>query len=144
MANENTSSRPIINIDEDPDNANWLRILAAQRGKEPETMADNSLSSAPWDGDAARFTPQQWRDACLVDTGEGAPDAKSRYKLPVKSPDGAYNRAALGAAAAALAGARGGSMNIPASAKKSAAKKLVSLYNRFNLPIPPSLKSMAS
>ena len=40
-------------------------------------MAD-SLSSAPWDGDAARFTPQQWRDSCLVDTSEGAPDAKSR------------------------------------------------------------------
>jgi len=99
-------------------------------------MAD-SLSSAPWDGDAARFTPQQWRDSCLVDTGEGAPDAKSRYKLPVKEPGGAYNRAAL-------AGARGGSMNIPASAKKSAARKLSSLYNRFNLPIPPSLKSMAS
>ena len=106
-------------------------------------MADDSLSSAPWDGDAARFTPQQWRDSCLVDTGDGAPDAKSRYKLPVREPGGAYNRAALGAAAAALAGARGGSMNIPASAKKSAAKKLVSLYNRFNLPIPPSLKNMA-
>jgi len=105
-------------------------------------MAD-SLSSASWDGDAARFTPQQWRDACLVDTGEGAPDAKSRYKLPVREPSGAYNRAALGAAAAALAGARGSGMTIPASAKKSAAKKLVSLYNRFQLPIPDSLKNMA-
>jgi len=147
MANENTNqsfpSLPIINIDEDPDNANWLRILA-QRKTEDSPVADSSLSSAPWDGDAARFTPQQWRASCLVDTDEGAPDAKSRYKLPVREPGGAYNRAEMGAAAAALAGARGGSMNIPASAKKSAAKKLSSLYNRFNLPIPPSLKSMAS
>jgi len=105
-------------------------------------MAD-SLSSAPWDGDASRFTPQQWRDSCLVDTGEGAPDAKSRYKLPVREPGGAYNRAALGAAAAALAGARGSGMNIPASAKKSAARKLVTLYNRFKLDVPPMLQRMA-
>jgi hypothetical protein len=57
----------------------------------------DSLSARPWDGDAARFTPQQWRESCLVDTDDGAPDAKSRYKLPVREPSGAYNRAALGA-----------------------------------------------
>jgi len=134
----------VLNIDEEPDNANWLRTLVQRHGDTEDTPMADSLSSAPWDGAASRFTPQQWRASCLVDTGDGASDAKSRYKLPVREPGGAYNRAALGAAAAALAGARGGSMNIPASAKKSAARKLVSLYNRFNLPIPPSLKSMAS
>jgi len=105
-------------------------------------MAD-SLSSAPWDGDAARFTPQQWRDSCLVDTGEGAPDAKSRYKLPVKEPGGAYNRAALGAAAAALAGGRGGGVQISPAQKKTAARKLAALYRRFQLDVPDSLKNMA-
>ncbi len=140
MAIDNTN--PIITSDDDPQDANWLRILA-QRRTEDSTMADDSLSSRPWDGDASRFTPQQWRESCLVDTGDGDPGAKSRYKLPVREPSGAYNRAALAAAAAALAGARGGSMSIPASAKKSAARKLVSLYNRFKLDVPPSLRNMA-
>ena len=91
-------------------------------------MAD-SLSSAPWDGSASRFTPQQWRASCLIDTGEGAPDAKDRYKLPVREPGGAYNRAAMGAAAAALAGGRGG-VNVPASAKKSASTSQIRTSSR--------------
>ena len=44
-------------------------------------MAD-SLSSAPWDGSASRFTPEQWRASCLADTGAGDPSSKDRYKIP--------------------------------------------------------------
>lgn len=110
-------------------------------------MADSSnLSTSPWDGSASNYdTPEAYCSACLVDLNDGSgPKTKSACHLPVKTPDGAYNRAALGAAAAALAGARGGGMSIPTSAKKAAARKLIGLYNRFNLDIPPSLKNMAS
>ncbi|HET8908116.1 MAG TPA: hypothetical protein VFN11_14250 [Ktedonobacterales bacterium] len=108
-------------------------------------MAD-SLSSAPWDGSASNYPDAAaYCDACLVDLNDGSgPKVKGNCHLPVKTPSGAYNRAALGAAAAALAGARGGGMSIPSSAKKAAARKLVSLYNRFKLDIPPSLRNMAS
>lgn len=105
-------------------------------------MAD-SLSSAPWDGSASRFTPQEWRASCLADTGEGDPDAKSRYKLPVREPGGAVNRAAMGAAAAALAGGRGNGVQLPPAVKKSAARKLAALYRRNDLPVPDSLARMA-
>lgn len=108
-------------------------------------MADssNSLSSAPWDGSASRFTPEQWRASCLADTGEGSPDSKDRYKLPVREPGGAVNRAAMGAAAAALAGGRGNGVQLPPAVKKAAARKLAALYRRFDLDVPSSLKSMA-
>ena len=105
-------------------------------------MAD-SLSSAPWDGSASRFTPEQWRASCLADTGVGDPASKDRYKLPVREPSGAVNRAAMGAAAAALAGGRGGGVQLPAAAKKAAARKLAALYRRFDLPVPDSLAMMA-
>lgn len=105
-------------------------------------MADN-LSNAPWDGSASRFTPDQWRASCLADTGEGDPDSKSRYKLPVREPSGAVNRAAMGAAAAALAGGRGGDVQLSPAEKKAAAKKLAALYRRFDLPVPDSLKNIA-
>ena len=108
-------------------------------------MAD-SLSSKPWDGSASRWdTPESYCSSCLVDLNDGSgPKVKGNCHLPVKEPSGSYNRAALGAAAAALAGARGGGMSIPSSAKKAAARKLVSLYNRFKLDVPPSLRNMAS
>lgn len=108
-------------------------------------MADQ-LSGASWDGSASRWdTPESYCSSCLVDLNSGSgKKTKDACHLPVKEPGGAYNRAALGAAAAALAGARGGGMSVPASAKKSAARKLVSLYNRFKLDVPPSLRNMAS
>lgn len=107
-------------------------------------MADN-LSNAPWDGDASRWPDAaSYCQSCLVDLNDGSGEkTKDQCHLPVKEPSGAYNRAALGAAAAALAGARGGGMSIPASAKKSAARKLISLYTRFKLDVPPSLKNLA-
>ena len=101
-----------------------------------------TFSDAAWDGDAARFTPEQWRASTLIDTGEGAPDSKDRYKLPVKEPSGAVNRNAVHAAAAALAGGRGG-VDAPPAAKKSAARKLVRLYAEMKEDAPPSLKRMA-
>ncbi len=137
---------PVINLDDDPDNANWLRILAKRRQEgeeqspqEPEDMAD-SLSSKPWDGDASNYdTPEEFCSACLVDENDGSGSkTKSKCHLPVREPGGAYNRVALGQAAARLA-----QTSIPPAARKAAARKLVALYARFDLSIPDSLKNMA-
>ena len=107
-------------------------------------MAD-SLSSAPWDGSASRWpNARSYCDSCLVDLNEGDGEpTKSACHLPVREPSGAYNRAALGAAASALAGGRGGGVKIPPAAKKSAARKLLGLYRRFQLDAPDSLKTLA-
>lgn len=101
-----------------------------------------TFSSAPWDGSASRFSPEQWKASTLVDTGEGDPASKDRYKLPVREPGGAINRNAVHAAAAALAGGRGG-VQAPPAEKKSAARALVRLYAEMQEDAPPSLKRMA-
>ena len=107
-------------------------------------MAD-SLSSKPWDGNAARWPDAaSYCESCLVDLNDGnGPKKKELCHLPVREPGGALNRAGMGAAAAALAGARGNGMTIPAAAKKAAAKKLRDLYRRCNLDVPPMLQKMA-
>lgn len=102
-------------------------------------MAD--ISDKPWDGDAARFEPDEWKRSCVLDTGVGDPDAKERYKLPVREPDGTLNRNALGPAAA-LAGARGG-VQVGPDAKRKAAKALIGLYRDAKEEAPASLKRIA-
>lgn len=101
-----------------------------------------TFSDAAWDGSASRFTPEQWRASTLIDTGEGDPASKDRYKLPVREPSGAVNRNAIHAAAAALAGGRGGVQASPA-AKRAAARKLKALYAEMKEDCPPSILRMA-
>lgn len=108
-------------------------------------MAD-TISNKPWDGSPARWDDAgAYCDACLVNENSGPRSGwtKSACHLPVKEPSGDYNRTALGSAAAALTGARGGGVKLPAAVKKAAAKKLVAIYARFQLPVPDSLKNMA-
>lgn len=149
-----TSKKPVIDIDEDPQNANWLRsplfhlpnaaeALADQQKPSPLEANPMAVTDRPWDGSASRFTPQQWRASCLIDTGEGDPDSKGRYKLPVKEPDGSVNANAVHAAAAALAGGRGGVQASPQQ-KKAAARSLVRLYGTLKEDAPPSIRNMAS
>lgn len=107
-------------------------------------MADN-ISTKPWDG-----SPSQWPDAaafcraCLIDENEtGQPKTKALCKLPYREPEGgAPNVNAIHAAAAALAGGRGGVQATPAS-KKAAAKRLLALYAQMKEDAPPSIKNMA-
>ena len=103
------------------------------------------ISNRPW-GD---ITDADYKDtadycaACLIDLND--PDSekiKGKCKLPVKEPGGALNRNAVHAAAAALAGARGG-VQAPGEDKRKAARKLVSLYRELDEEAPDSVKRLA-
>lgn len=103
-----------------------------------------TFTDAPWDG-----TQGRWKSAsvyvqdCLIDLA--APGAPKRYedgKLPYREPDGKVNLNAMSAAAAALAGARGG-VDAPPLAKRAAAKKLLALYDEANMTPPDSLRRLA-
>ncbi len=107
-------------------------------------LTAKSVSDKPWGQfTAADYTPEQWARACLIDTGQGDAASKSRYKLPVKEPDGAVNRAGVHAAAGVLAGARGGVQASPEQ-MMAAAKSLVRIYKSDLSEDPPaSLLKMA-
>ncbi len=98
----------------------------------------------PWDGSASRWPDaQKMAESCLINQNTGNPKnwKKDACKMPIKEPSGEYNVNAIHAAAAALAGGRGGVQASPAE-KKAAAKKLASLYARMHEDPPPSLKRM--
>ncbi len=101
--------------------------LAHGVAKSADATITKAVTDRPWDGSASRFTPEQWRRATLIDTGEGDADSKSRYKLPVREPDGTINRNGAHAAAAAFAGGRGGE-DASTEKKRSAARALVRIY----------------
>lgn len=102
-----------------------------------------SVSTKPWGQfSEADYDIGQWRRACLVDTGQGDVDSKSRYKLPVREPNGSLNR--NGVHAAAGGHGIGAVKGISAEAKSRAARRLVSLYrNELNEDPPDSLLRMA-
>jgi hypothetical protein len=102
------------------------------------------VSDRPWSeikesdfADAAAFCR-----ASLIDENTGSEKTKALCKLPVYEPGGKLNRAAVHAAAAVLAGGRGG-VSASAASKASAARKLRGLYRRLKEEPPDSLKSMA-
>lgn len=110
----------------------------------PNTIPIAEVSDKSWsDFSQSDYSIEQWRRACLIKP-ESQTDSKSDYKLPVREPNGTLNRNAVHAAAAALAGGRGG-VQASASQKQSAAKSLVSMYrNQLEEDPPESLSSMAS
>jgi 2'-5' RNA ligase len=87
----------------------------------------------------ADYTPEQWHAACLIHTHEGEPTSKNECKLPVKTPDGALNRNGVHAAAAALAGARGGLKGVSDDQKKKAGNALKRYYAQLDEEPPESL-----
>jgi hypothetical protein len=108
------------------------------------TQSIKHLSTKPWsDFTAADYSIQQWHNACLIHLHNGPPMSKNECKLPVKTPDGAVNQNGVHAAAAALAGARGG-LNAPPAQKATAAKALIKLYQSMNEKPPPSLMAHSS
>jgi hypothetical protein len=82
-------------------------------------------------------------DACLIDLNEpGAQKVKGKCKLPIREPGGQYNMNAIHAAAAVLAGARGG-VQAPAEEKRKAARKLIRFYREMDEEPPESLRRLA-
>lgn len=103
------------------------------------------ISNRPW----SEITEPDYKDAaafckaCLIDLNEpGEEKVKAKCKLPVYEPGGALNRNAVHAAAAALAGARGG-VQAPLEEKRKAARKLIALYRELKEEPPESIKKLA-
>lgn len=90
------------------------------------------VSNAPWHGDASRYTDSQWEHACVLDRDRGD-TAKERYGCPVREPDGTLNRKGLGAADAALNGARASHLDATDAAVDAAKRKLAGLYKDAGL-----------
>jgi hypothetical protein len=107
-----------------------------------EPLRRMAMTSKAWDGSPGRFTDDQYRASALFCRGGGQPP-KQDCSLPVLEPDGTLNVNALGAAAAALAGARGGVANASREQKAAAARKLVRYYNAAKMEPPPSLRALA-
>jgi len=108
------------------------------------TQSIKHLSEKPWsDYTSADYSVEQWHNACLIHQHDGAPTSKSQCKLPVKTPNGAINRNGVHAAAAALAGARGG-VHASSDEKSSAAKSLIRFYHQMDEEPPPSLMRHSS
>jgi 2'-5' RNA ligase len=98
-----------------------------------------AISEEPWSKwSAADYSIEQWHRACLIHLHSGAPTSKGECKLPVRTPTGTVNRAGVHAAAAALAGARGG-VNAPAEQKAKARRALRGLYSQLKEEPPDSL-----
>lgn len=103
-----------------------------------------AVSDKPWGGfSAADYSDAEYARACLIDqNAPGATKVKGKCKLPVREPSGALNRNGVHAAAAALAGARGGVQASPAE-KAAAARKLKALYREIGEQPPASVARMA-
>jgi len=102
------------------------------------------ISEAAWsDFTKSDYTLEQWHAACIIHIHDGAPTSKSQCKLPVKTPDGVLNRNGVHAAAAALAGARGGLKGVSADQKKTAANALKRYYAQLDEDPPESLSQSA-
>jgi hypothetical protein len=104
-----------------------------------------AISEKPWSNiTAADYpTPAAYCEASLIDLNTGRDKAKGNCKLPIYEPGGALNRAAVHAAAAVLAGGRGG-VDAPPDAKRAAARKLVSAYRQLEEDAPDAVKRLAA
>lgn len=104
-----------------------------------------AISERPWSNytEADYPTAAAFCAASLIDLNPSGEDkSKANCKLPVKEPNGALNRQAVHAAAAVLAGGRGG-VNAPAAAKADAARKLLGYYGQLKEEPPDSLVNAA-
>lgn len=102
------------------------------------------FTNVPWSSPESDLDAGDYCAVCLIDTNPaGAQKVKGNCKLPVRSrPGGPYNRNALRAAAAALAGARGG-VQAPAEERRKAARRLVRLMREAGIDVGESLLRIA-
>lgn len=98
-----------------------------------------SFSNTPWSNfTQSDYTPEQWRDACLVHLSDGG-NEKEAYKLPIKEPSGKINWNAVQAAASRIDQLK----DISASQITRAAKTLMSLYRQAGKSAPPNIRKAA-
>src|SRR5436190_7521414 len=98
--------------------------LPPSQAEVARAVAEATVSDTPWSKfSQADYTPEQWRRACLIDTGQGAPDSKDRYRLPVREPTGVLNRNAVHAAAGGHG--VGAVKGVSADKKRAAARALI-------------------
>lgn len=101
-----------------------------------------AVTRGSWDGSASRFpTTEAYCASCVIDENTGTPKVQAKCHLPVHEPNGDLNANAVHAAAAALAGARGG-VGASGASKKKAAARLRGYYSQIGDPVPDSLKNM--
>lgn len=102
-----------------------------------------AVTDKSWDGSASRWDSAiSYCAACLIDTNTGM-KSKSGCSLPVREPTGEINRNAVAAAAAALNGARGAS--IDPKDRQVAARALVKIYHQdLNEAPPDTLVALAN
>jgi len=102
------------------------------------------ISERAWGGfSEADYTPAQFCAGVLIDLNPPGQDkVKALCKLPVLEPGGALNRNGVHAAAAVLAGGRGG-VQAPPAAKRAAARKLLARYGELQEDPPESIRQLA-
>jgi len=102
-----------------------------------------TFSSSPWSSPESSLSPEDFAKVCLIDANPpGKPKVKELCKLPVRStPGGPVNKNAVHAATGAhgIQGVKG----VSSDEKRSAAKKLVSLYNSMGETAPESTYRVA-
>ncbi len=78
-------------------------------------------------GTPGDYTDAQWIRACVMDTGTGA--AKSRFKLPIRDPQGGISKQGIASATDLIGHVKGVSPEQVATAARSLqrARKLVGL-----------------
>lgn len=120
-------------------NANAQRYMNKQTAraiKHPKIKLDET----PWSNyKKSDYTVDQWHRASLIhDHSSELPTSKEQCKLPIKTPSGAVNRGGMAAAAAALAGARGG-VHTSDKQRRKAELSLASVYSQAGIKPPPHL-----
>ena len=101
------------------------------------------FETSTWSSPESKLSAEDFAKVCLMNWNGKGELTKGKMALPVrKTPGGAINTNAVHAAAAALAGARGG-VKAPPAEKKAAAKKLISYYGEMKETPPDSLKRVA-
>ena len=101
-----------------------------------------AISDKPWSQfSQADYMPEQMRRACLIHIDPNS-DNKADHKLPVREPDGTLNRNGVHAAAAVLAGERGG-VDAPPAQTRAAARQLIRFYREMNEDPSESLRRLA-
>src|SRR5215470_6218936 len=107
-------------------------------------MAVAEFTDSPWNNPESELDAADYCAICLIDDNEGnGPKVKDKCKLPIKSKPGEpVNKNALQAAAAALAGARGG-LSASAQGKMAAARKVLRLMTEAKMEAGDSIRRIA-